>query len=109
VLNFPFGWTANPVPYNAAVTCDLSSPSVYDSQGNPNRILGVHIGKVCVPIVNALPVNLDNLTGWLTKLLGLIITGAAAAQGAPFWFEILTKFINVRGTGTKPGETAAVG
>ena len=109
VLNFPFGWTANPVPYKTTVNCDLSSPSVYDSQGNPNRILGVHMGQVCVPIVNALPFNPDNLTGWLTKLLGLVITGAAAAQGAPFWFDILKKFVNVRGTGTNPSEKTAVG
>jgi hypothetical protein len=33
----------------------------------------------------------------------------AAAQGAPFWFDILKKFINIRGTGTKPSDTAAVG
>jgi hypothetical protein len=109
VLNFPFGWTANPVPNKTAVPCDLSSPSTYDSQGNPNRILGVHMGEVCIPFVNAFPVNLDNLTGWLTKLLGLVITGAAAAQGAPFWFDILKKFVNVRGTGTNPSEKASVG
>ena len=82
---------------------------MYDSQGNPSRIMGVHMGQVCVPIVNALPLNPDNLTGWLTKLLGLVITGAAAAQGAPFWFDILKKFVNVRGTGTNPSEKTAVG
>ena len=108
-LNLPFGWITNPVDYGKAGNCDLSAPSSYDDLGNPSRLLGIHIGKVCVPLVNAMPVSLDNIAGWLTKLLGLLLTGTAAAQGAPFWFDILKKFINVRGTGTKPTEPTAVG
>jgi hypothetical protein len=42
----------------------------------------------------------------LTKLAGLTITALAISLGAPFWFDILQKFMNVRGTGTKP-DTAA--
>jgi hypothetical protein len=108
-LNLPFGWITNPVDYGKAVSCDLSSPSTFDSQGNPDHLLGIHIGKVCVPLVNAMPASLDNIAGWLTKLLGLLLTGTAAAQGAPFWFDILKKFINVRGTGAKPTDPTAVG
>ena len=108
-LNFPFGWTSSSMVYNPAIPCDMYSPSSFDSKGNQTHILGVHTSKTCIPIVNALPFNLDNLTGWLAKLLGLIISGAAAAQGAPFWFDILKKFVNVRGTGTNPSEKAAVG
>lgn len=40
----------------------------------------------------------------LLKLLGLIISIGAVALGAPFWFDMLSKFINIRGTGTPPGE-----
>ena len=39
-----------------------------------------------------------------TWLIGIIITGAAAAQGAPFWFEILGKLVNMRSAGVKPEE-----
>ncbi len=109
VLNLPFGWTSNPVDYLAGVGCDLSAPSAYDSQGIPSRLLGIHFGNVCVPVVNALPLSFDNIAGWATKLLGLLLTGAAAAQGAPFWFDILKKFINVRGTGLKPEDATPVG
>jgi hypothetical protein len=35
-------------------------------------------------------------------LLGIIVTGIAAAQGAPFWFELLSKVINMRGSGGPP-------
>jgi hypothetical protein len=108
-LNFPFGWISQPVEFTEGVKCDLNSASAYDLAGQPTRLLGLHVGKVCVPVINALPVNLDSLAGWLTKAIGLLITAAGAAQGAPFWFDILKKFINVRGTGEKPAGTTAVG
>jgi hypothetical protein len=31
--------------------------------------------------------------GWLVKFGGLIITAAAAAQGAPFWFDLMRKLL----------------
>ncbi|MBC7912137.1 MAG: hypothetical protein H7Y30_16640 [Pyrinomonadaceae bacterium] len=43
--------------------------------------------------------------GWLLKILGLIISIFAVSLGAPFWFDMLSKFINLRGAGTPPGET----
>jgi hypothetical protein len=48
--------------------------------------------------------NIDYWLAWLTKILGMAITGAAAAQGAPFWFDILKKLVNVRSAGIKPEE-----
>ncbi|HMN26911.1 MAG TPA: hypothetical protein PKE45_02060 [Caldilineaceae bacterium] len=41
-------------------------------------------------------------TDWIAKILGLLISTAAIAQGAPFWFDLLGKLINVRMTGKKP-------
>jgi hypothetical protein len=46
-----------------------------------------------------------NIRGWLVKLLGLLISVFAVSMGAPFWFDTLSKFINLRGAGTPPGET----
>ncbi len=40
--------------------------------------------------------------GWLTKFFGLLISGIAAAQGAPFWFDILNKVVNLRSSGKQP-------
>jgi len=34
--------------------------------------------------------------GWVIKIFGLIVSGLAAMQGAPFWFDILRKIINIR-------------
>jgi hypothetical protein len=37
-----------------------------------------------------------------TRLLGLFMTTAALTLGAPFWFDTLQKFVNLRGAGAKP-------
>jgi hypothetical protein len=44
-----------------------------------------------------------DLYGWPLKLFGLLITGFAISQGAPFWFDLLNRFMVVRST-VKPNE-----
>jgi hypothetical protein len=48
--------------------------------------------------------SLRNMTGadWLLKALGLLITALAVTLGAPFWFDLLNKLVNLRGAGPKP-------
>jgi hypothetical protein len=46
-------------------------------------------------------------TNILLKLFGILITAGATAQGAPFWFDVLKKFVNLRGTGPNPVEKEA--
>ena len=38
----------------------------------------------------------------ILHLLGWLLTAAALSLGAPFWFDLLKKFINLRGAGQKP-------
>ena len=38
----------------------------------------------------------------LIKALGWMLTAAALTLGAPFWFDLLQKFVNLRGAGGKP-------
>ncbi len=44
--------------------------------------------------------------GWpfpvVRRILGWMLSGLAIAMGAPFWFELLGKVINVRNSGPKP-------
>jgi hypothetical protein len=56
-----------------------------------------------------LVVNVRTLEGWgpwawfvLSTLLGWFVTGLALSLGAPFWFDLLSKFVNIRGAGSKP-------
>jgi hypothetical protein len=39
---------------------------------------------------------------WALKALGLFATGLALSFGAPFWFDALSKFMNLRAAGAKP-------
>lgn len=43
----------------------------------------------------------------LQMLLGWAISGLAIAMGAPFWFDLLSRIVNVRNTGNRPRSTAA--
>jgi len=101
-LNIPFGWTfasfnttarqCSLLPIRASQVWGIPST---DSQAQP----------VCLRF-NHLPLD---IISWLVKLMGLLMTGAAAAQGAPFWFDILEKLVNVRGAGANPSEKQPVG
>jgi hypothetical protein len=44
----------------------------------------------------------------LIKAVGLFLTGLAVSLGAPFWFDMLNKFINLRATGSKPEKATTV-
>ncbi len=47
----------------------------------------------------------DNTLGWLVKIFGWIMTAFALSLGAPFWFDMLNKFTNIRSAGKKPLKT----
>ena len=39
---------------------------------------------------------------FIAKLAGLILTGIAVSLGAPFWFDLVSRLVNLRLTGSKP-------
>ncbi len=39
---------------------------------------------------------------WIVKVFGVLLTGFAISFGAPLWFDLLNRFVNMRGTGKKP-------
>lgn len=47
--------------------------------------------------------------GWFfPKLLGLLLTTAALTLGAPFWFDVLSKFARLKASGATPPTTNAL-
>ena len=40
--------------------------------------------------------------GWLLKIVGLAFSALAVSLGAPFWFDLLQKFVRIRGSGKEP-------
>jgi hypothetical protein len=51
--------------------------------------------------------SIDDLEkrGWPWVLLGWLITAGCLSMGAPFWFDLLVKIVNVRRAGIKPTST----
>lgn len=45
--------------------------------------------------------------GWLSKIFGVLFTAAAIMLGAPFWFDLLGKFVKLRASGAKPKDAAS--
>jgi hypothetical protein len=45
--------------------------------------------------------------GIMAKVLGLLFTTLAVSLGAPFWFDLLNKFINLRASGKLPAENGS--
>jgi hypothetical protein len=43
---------------------------------------------------------------WFLRIVGWILSATAISLGAPFWFDVLNKFINVRSAGKSPSEAA---
>lgn len=102
VLQIPVGWQlqAFDTDNRSCALISFGSDRIFgipgrDENGQP----------ICARIAN-LPRSTDE---WVLKIIGFLVTGGAAAQGAPFWFDILKRLVNIRGTGTKPEETGAVG
>jgi hypothetical protein len=101
-ISLPVGWLGSPISLssdqvtNLPVTCTL-----FPLQ--ENQLYGILISGECYQIINSPQVT--DLTGWLIKLAGILISGAAASPGASFWFDILKKIINVRLSGAKPSES----
>ncbi|MDB5027834.1 MAG: hypothetical protein JWO66_1523 [Candidatus Eremiobacteraeota bacterium] len=75
----PFGWSPKPTGAN-----DSSNKAFTDWKLDWRR----------VP---------DSFPEWLVKIFGLLLTAAAVSLGAPFWFDVLNKFMVVRST-IKPKE-----
>ena len=48
----------------------------------------------------------DGFLDWFERVIGWILTIVAVSLGAPFWFDILNKFMNLRTAGKSPDETA---
>ena len=67
--------------------------------------LGLPLGWVPNTPANALDLRRvpGDAYGWVLKVFGLLLTALAISQGAPFWFDLLNKFMVIRST-VKPQE-----
>ena len=77
---------------------------VQDARAQLNE-LGLPLGWVGRTADNTLDLRRvpGPLNEWVLKIFGLLLTGLAISQGAPFWFDLLNKFMIIRST-VKPHE-----
>jgi len=97
-LNLPIGWVINESG-NAAIynsNCQLF-PGMDQAFGIP-----VFASQYCIA-----PPRSNNQTNIALKIFGILLTALAARQGAPFWFDLLKRLVNVRATGANPTEKEA--
>jgi hypothetical protein len=104
-LSLPVGWDIK--VYGTSLQF-FGGLAIYNSDcqlfPRENQFFGIPVfgSNVCI----TQPHTIDS-TNILLKLFGLLITAGATAQGSPFWFDVLKKFVNLRGTGPKPVQKEA--
>jgi hypothetical protein len=103
--SLPVGWIGSPIPLDANGTLiglDNLTHLCRPSQLAESDVFGLAVAGQCYPIINV--PQPDDMPGWIMKFIGLALTALAIAQGAPFWFDMLKKIINVRFAGANPVE-----
>lgn len=69
------------------------------------QVLGWHENPFWDKSGNRLPWDWSD---WIQRLIGWVLTVLALSLGAPFWFDMLNKFINIRSAGKSPEEKPKV-
>jgi hypothetical protein len=87
-VSLPIQWT--PVNLRQQFGCKTASDTSWDQFQKDCQL-----GEVALKN----PLNIPRM------IAGWIISGLAIAMGAPFWFDLLSKIMNVRNTGSRPAST----
>ena len=62
------------------------------------------LGWSATDLEEATEKSLKTVSFWILKFLGFFVTAMAISLGAPFWFDLLKKFTNIRNAGPKQNE-----
>lgn len=110
-----------PAPANPTTTEEKKPPNTIQEAIAQVQALNLPIGWVKKPYLKTLEcrqiasykyVPLDwelkpaDQQSWWFKSLGWIFTALAISLGAPFWFDLLNKLVNLRGAGKTPEKEA---
>ncbi len=105
-------WTD--VPLRAAVVAQASKAQLPTTAGEPSvqdaaRAVQTGIGSVAqlgLPMGwNAQARPASSALAWLAAVVGWLLTAAAVSLGAPFWFDLLNKVVNLRAGGAPPKDS----
>ena|GEM_PF-1004692 len=91
---------ATPAP-NANAAADQVLKNTQNILNNMDKLNAIELPigwsfKVSKPVPNTPADPRDfpsTFSGWLSKIIGILMSGIAAAQGAPFWFDLMRKLV----------------
>lgn len=99
---------AEPTPATYLYTDeDVSDKDFRESLKDLKGLLNNEIAEIRRPLgMGWEGVEVRSLTKYdiLSKVLGFILTALAISMGAPFWFDLLKKLVNIRSSGSRPYE-----
>lgn len=116
-IAFPISWTPNNL--SRQLGCQIPSISQQSAdqldKSAQRRQQWDNLYKSCLntnqaATNTALPLQVIQILfnkplGFLRMISGWVVSGIAIAMGAPFWFDLLGKLVNVRNSGGKPKAT----
>ena len=99
----------NPVEADTATTRADAIKEIEQSARTAGALIG-QIRELHLPIGWKKPDDQWAFAGfgfmeWLVKILGILITTFAGSLGAPFWFQLLNKIVDLRAAGKQPGKS----
>ena len=83
------------------------TPDFRESLEDLRELLTVEIAEVKRPLgLGWEGISPRDLSLWdlVSKLIGFTLTALAISLGAPFWFDLLKKLVNIRSSGSRPYE-----
>lgn len=92
-LNIPIGWSKTVAPmswWQKKKVRETNLAALHDSK-TPGLIAYLNYRN-----------NSHSFWNVFKYILGIVISGVSLSFGAPFWFEVLTKFVNIRRSGKIP-------
>jgi hypothetical protein len=94
-LDIPIGWSSDAAPISWTHCEEVRKKNLAILKTAKSQALATYINN-----------RNNDCSGWSIPkyLIGIIISGVSLSFGAPFWFDILAKFVNIRRSGKVPEE-----
>lgn len=115
-IAFPISWNSSNLGRQLGCPMNVASPqNVASTESTQIKAEWDNLYKSCLNTEQVstapLPVQVAEILvnrplGLLRMISGWAVSGIAIAMGAPFWFDLLGKFVNVRNAGGKPSPAA---
>lgn len=90
----------------ASMLIDSANAIIHSDIEDTNDLLG--IGWTCKEKTTSIVSCIKETVTW-SCIVGWVITALAISLGAPFWFDLLTRFIKLRGSASKPEDQRLIG